>query len=88
MDAGADLSSTDSEGKTPLIAALSHGSALEKNIKKLIDLCEGTPALNAVDNDGNNVLHLAASRKESTFTKDIVKVSFNEQNIRILLFLI
>ena len=84
MDAGADLSSTDSEGKTPLIAALSHGSALEKNIKKLIDLCEGTPALNTVDNDGNNILHLAASRKD---TKDIVKVSY-EQNIRILLFLI
>ena len=87
MDSGADLSSQDSDGKTPLMAALSHGSILDKNIRKLIDLCEGTPALNTVDNDGNNVLHLAASRKESTFTKDIVKVSY-EQNIRILLFFI
>ena len=66
------------------MAALSHGSVLDKNIRQLIDLCEGTPALNAVDNDGNNVLHLAASRKD---TKDIVKVSY-EQTIGILLFLI
>ena len=37
-------------------------------------LYEGSPALNAQDKCGNNVLHLAAKIKESSFTIDIVKV--------------
>ena len=85
MDAGADLASEDSEGRTPLMNALVQGAEvsglmgnpLETNIKHLISLCEGTPALNAVDKRGNNVLHIAASIKESRFTKEIVKVAFN-----------
>ena len=84
VDAGADLASSDSEGRTPLMAALVQGSGaaglmgnpLEVNIKHLINLCEGTPALNVLDNKGDNILHIAASIKETRFSKEIVKVIF------------
>merc|ERR1712123_420792 len=72
VDAGADLSSQDNDGRTPLMDALQSG--FEKNIRKMIDLCDGTPALNVVDHKKNNVLHLVASGKETTFTKEITKV--------------
>ena len=74
VDAGADLASQDSQGQTPLMALMWAG--LEKNIKTLIPHCQGSPVLNAQDNEGNNLLHLAASIKETKFTKDIIKVTF------------
>ena len=52
------------------------GNPLEVNIKHLINLCEGTPALNVLDNKGDNILHIAASIKETRFSKEIVKVIF------------
>ena len=73
VDAGADLASQDSEGRTPLMAAIMKGSTLDKKKETLIQFCEGTRALNIVDNDGNNVLHILASMKESRFTKDTIK---------------
>merc|ERR1711892_1344101 len=72
VDAGADLSSQDDDGRTPLMDAIHSGS--EKNIRKMIVLCDGTPALNVIDNKKNNVLHLVACGKETAFTKEIVKV--------------
>ena len=74
VDAGADLASQDSQGLTPLMASMEAG--LDKNIKILIQHCQGSPVLNAQDNRGNNVLHLAASIKETKFTKDIIKAVF------------
>ena len=74
VDSGADLASQDSEGRTPLMAAIMRASVLDKKIETLIHYCEGTPALNITDKDGNNVLHLLASMKESKFTKDTIKV--------------
>ena len=74
VDAGADLASQDSEGLTPLMAYLYKGRALEENIKCLIHHSEGTPALEAEDNEGYSVLNLAASIKENCFTKKINKV--------------
>ena len=74
VDAGADLSSQDDDGRTPLMDAIHSGT--EKNIRKMIDLCDGTPALNVIDNKKNNVLHLVACGKETAFTKEIVKVAF------------
>ena len=56
------------------MSSLLEGSVLEKNIKCLIHHYAGTPALNAQDMGGNNLLHLAASIPESTFTIDIIKV--------------
>ena len=76
VDAGANLASTDSDERTPLMAALLHpyGKALEQNVKSLIHHCEGNPAMNVVDKKGNNVLHHAAEMKESAYTKNIVQV--------------
>jgi ankyrin repeat protein len=74
VDAGADLASQDAEGRTPLMAAIMKGSTLDKKKETLIHYCEGTLALNIADKDGNNVLHLLASKKESNFTKDTIKV--------------
>ena len=74
VDAGADLAIQDSEGRTPLMAAIMKGSTLDKKKETLIQFCEGTRALNIADNDGNNVLHILASMKESRFTKDTIKV--------------
>ena len=70
VDAGADLSVQDSDGRTPLMSSLLEGSVLEKNIKCLIHHYAGTPALNAEDMGGNNLLHLAASIKETKFTNE------------------
>ena len=75
VDAGADLESKDATGKTPLMCALLKGKSLEKNIRALVQHAKGLKALDAVDNDGNNVLHHAVSVKESTFTKSIVQVN-------------
>ena len=75
VDAGADLSSKNAKGQTPLMMATKCGSTHEKNIRKLIELCSGTEALNEVDNEDNNVLHVAASLKQSAFSMEIVKVS-------------
>ena len=74
MDSGADLESRDANGRTPLMTALLKGKALESNVKSLIYHCKRMPALNAVDNDGNNVLHHVVSVKECTFTKNITQV--------------
>ena len=74
VDAGADLASQDSAGRTPLMASLLQGRKLEENIKCLIRHCEGTSALDAEDKEGNTVLNLAASIKENSFTKKIIKV--------------
>ena len=74
VDAGADLACQDSEGRTPLMAAIMKGSTLDKKEERLIQFCEETRALNISDNDGNNVLHILASMKESRFTKDTIKV--------------
>ena len=56
------------------MAVLLYGSNLEKNLKILIRHCEGTDALNVADNDGNTLLHMVASMKESKYTKDTTKV--------------
>ena len=56
------------------MTALMQGPSLEKNIKILINQSVGTHAVNSVDKDGNNVLHLAASIKGTKFNKEIVKV--------------
>jgi hypothetical protein len=74
VDSGADLESRDANGRTPLMTALLKGKALESNVNALIYHCKGMPALNAVDNDGNNILHHVVSVKECTFTKNITKV--------------
>ena len=58
VDSGADLASQDADGKTPLMAAIMKSSVLDKKIETLIKYCEGTPALNIADKDGNNVLHV------------------------------
>jgi len=73
VEAGAKLTSQDNEGKTPLMTVLLQRPALEKNMKILIRLFEGTRALNMQDNDGNSLLHLAASMGESKYTKDTIK---------------
>eukprot|EP00092_Neocalanus_flemingeri_P007102 GFUD01007672.1.p1 GENE.GFUD01007672.1~~GFUD01007672.1.p1 ORF type:complete len:707 (+),score=179.53 GFUD01007672.1:190-2121(+) len=73
VDAGADLGMGDSKGRTPLMVAMLKGDLLKENIKTLINHYEGTPELNAVDNDGCNILHLAASIRETSFTKDMIK---------------
>ena len=57
VSAGADLSSQDSAGRTPLMTAIIN-MAPKANIRKLIHLCEGTLAHRPVDNKNNNVLHL------------------------------
>ena len=72
VNAGADLASQDRAGRTPLMAAIAN-AAPETNIRKLIDLYEGSPALTVLDRENNNVLHLLAERKESSFTKEIVQ---------------
>ena len=77
VDAGADLDVQDKDGRTPLMICIATGAtALDKNIKLMINHCAGTPALNVEDNDGNNVLHLAAAVKESKYTKEYIKVTF------------
>ena len=56
------------------MASLYHRNPLEENIKCLIRHYEGTTALEAEDNEGYTVLNLAASIKESAYTKKIIKV--------------
>ena len=75
VEAGADVDIRDAKGQTPLMLAILAGDSVKDTLKTLIHHYEGTEAINAKDNEGNNVLHVAASIKETHFSKEIVKVS-------------
>ena len=75
---GVDVSKVDRDGKTPLLAAACFGYGKHKEAISIIDLLMQKGAdPNAVDNEGNNALHLTVAKEHSERIKGLIDLGID-----------